>query len=338
MTNVGRKLFTCLAQAHDFELAMLRDGVISKMIQDAIEGRLTISFSPAIQAKKISFLKLSDWLKKNNLNSKLLGGLGSQIAEQEKFYQQFYGEDFRIDRKKIFVDVRRLPAIKAGLEAGSLNFAMIKVTPDVLTETETRMTEAEFFYYTILKGIKKDGFKIWAEKGNDRWTNLELDELLRRCNPTEPEKFDIEAFNADWLKEIIRVIESEIQVPKVTASMVEIIFTSNSVNIPSNQTIINKDGKIVILDNRSYISAIAKKVRVFSHVEGIILASQIFAKDKTYLTPNTWEWRRDLIDHRDRRTNPFASVAYAYSGGREFYLDSRFADHSHDYGRLRLAL
>ncbi|TSD01739.1 MAG: hypothetical protein Athens071425_345, partial [Parcubacteria group bacterium Athens0714_25] len=44
------------------------------------------------------------WLKENDLEKFLPGGLDGQIAKQEKFYQRFYGADFRIDRGKIFVE------------------------------------------------------------------------------------------------------------------------------------------------------------------------------------------------------------------------------------------
>ena len=264
-----------------------------------------------------------------------------QIAEQEKYYRKFFGDDFRIDRRKIFIDPIRLPAIKAGLEAGCLNYALIKAVPAILSKAEARMTEAEFFFERLMKPIKNDGFKIWAETGTDRWTNLTLAELLMRCNPAEPEEFDAEAFGKDWMAEERRVIMHAIANSRpsaVQSGAVEIIFTSNLVDIPADQTIVNKDGEIADLDDRSYVSAIAKKVRVLSQAEGIILAAQLYAKNKSYLAPNTWEWRRDVIMHEDKGAGALCSIAGAHSHDHEFRLGSVGASRSGGLGRLRLAL
>jgi len=313
--------------------------LFQKIFDDPRFRKDLIAFAKDYAPSALSYGELLKWFQDNKLERFLsTGSLEKSIKEQELFYQKFYGEEFRIDRKKIFVDASRLPAIKAGLEVSSIKYAEIKATPDVLSEAEMRMTEAEFFFERIIKPLKED-FKIWAEKkGTDRWTNLRLAELLNRCNPTEPEEFDAEAFKTDWAKEIIRIIERKGAPSRVTAGTMEIIFTSNLVNIPSDQVIVNKDGEIVTPDNRSYISAIAKNVRILSQAEGIILESQLFCKDKVYLAPNTWEWRRDLVDHRDKKTSPDASVAHAYSNDREFCLRSSNADRSYDDDRLRFAL
>jgi len=199
------------------------------------------------------------------------------------------------------------------------------------------MTGAEFFYERLAKPLKKDGFKIWAETGTDRWTKLTLVELLQRCNPTEPEEFS-ETFQEDWVTDEMRVIGEKNGLSKITAGAVEIVFTSNEADIPRDQKIVNKNGEMVELANRSYVSAITKKVRVVSHEEGIILACQLYAKDKTYLALNTWEWRRDVVDHRDKSAKPSVSVAYAGSVDSGFGLDSSGAGHSSGGSRLRLAL
>ena len=91
-------------------------------------------------------------------------------------------------------------------------------------------------------------------------------------------------------------------------------------------------------DDRSYVSAIAKKVRVTSQEEKIILASQLFFQSKTYLARQTWEWGRDLVDHSDKKTSPDVSVAIAHSYDGEFYLYSVDAGISFSHSRLRLAL
>jgi hypothetical protein len=168
MNSVSQeKLFTGLGQAHEFELAMQKLGVKGENIQGVIDGLFNISFMPIIKPKSFNFKQFLSWLRKNNLDSKLSGGLLDQIVEQEKFYQKYCRDTFYIDRNKIRIDVRRLPAIKAGLEAGCLNYALIKVTPKILSEVEAKMTGAEFFFERLAKSLKKDGFKIWAETGTD---------------------------------------------------------------------------------------------------------------------------------------------------------------------------
>ena len=299
-----------------------------------------IAFARNYVPSALNYAALLKWLQDNNLERFIRSGsLEKSIKEQEAFYQRFYGNDFRINRKKISIDARRLPAIKAGLEAGCLNYVLLKVTPETLSEAEAQMTGAEFFFERIMKQRKNSGFRIWAETGTDRWTKLTLAELLQRCNPAEPEEFDAESFERDWVVEEKSVIEKKVPAPKVKAGSVEIVFTSNLVDIPSDQKIVNKDGKIVEPSNRSYVSAIARKVRVLSHEEGIILESQSHVNDgKAYLAPNTWEWRRDLILHEDKDANPVCSVASARSHGGGFYLHSSSADGFCSYYRLRLAL
>lgn len=315
----------------------LADGSITEEMLTAVVDHKVI-YPEQLCQKYLNLKKLLEWLKKNSLDMKLIGGLMGQIAEQEKFYQKFYGSDFRIDRKKIRVAASRLAAIKAALEAGSVNYALIKVVPDAITDTEAQMTGAEFFYERLMKPLKKDGFKIWAENGTDRWSGLTLAELLRRGVPVEPEEIDAVAFKTDWVKEEVRVIKNICLLSAVKAGSVEIIFTSNLADIPNDQAIINKDGEIVKLDDRSYVSGVVKKVRVLARDENIVLACQCWAKDKTYLARNTWDWLRDLVDHMDKRTSPPFSVASADSSDSEFGCYSRSADHSHSDDRFRLAL
>jgi len=291
---------------------------------------------PPKPAKNLNLKKLLIWLKKNELDSKLPGGLMGQITDQEKFYQKFFGPDFRIDRKKISVDPARLTAIKVGLEVGCLNYALIKMVPEYLSGAETQMTEAEFLFERILKPLKSDGFKIWAETGTGRWTNLTLRELLQRSNPVEPDEFDAESFRKDWAAEEMRIIVKRGLVPTVQAGAVDLIFTNNAEDIPRNQKTVNKDGEVVELGDHSYISAITKKVRVISHAEGIILAGQLFAKNKSWLAPGTWEWRRDVVAHVG--VNPQCSVADASSGGDGLVLYSDGAGWSCGSSRGRLAL
>ena len=278
------------------------------------------------------------WLQDNKLERRLTGGgFEKQISQQETFYRKFYGRKFKIDRGKMFVDPKRLPAMKVGLEAGSVNFFMVKASP-ILSAAELQMTRALYFFMKIIQPLKSNGFKIWAENGTSRWTGLTLEDLLKRGVPVEPEAFNSEAFKQDWSAEEVRVITQAGPAPMITSGLVELVLTSDAMDIPANQIIINKDGKVVELDDRSYISAIAKNVRVISRDEEIILASQIFVKDKTYLAPNTWEWRRDVVSHGDKGTKPPVSVASAKSNDGELSLNSGGASSSGSLHRLRFAL
>ncbi|MFA6047246.1 MAG: hypothetical protein WCV59_04320 [Parcubacteria group bacterium] len=287
--------------------------------------------------KNLNLKKFLLWLKKNKLESKLSGGLMGQIAEQEVFYRQFYGDDFRIDFKKISIDPNRMPAIKAGLEAGCLSYAEVKATPLILSDTEAQMTGARFFYERIMKPLKKEGFRVWAENGTDRWTKLTLAELLERGISVEPEEFNSDDFKNAWVAEIIRLIIGKRPL-LVIPGMVDLIFTNSAQDISTNQTIVNKDGRIVELRDCSYISAIERKVRVVSAEEEMILACQRYAKNKTYLAPKTWDWLRNVVDHRDKGTNPGVSCGIAGSCGGGFGLGSCGAGSSNSVNRLRLAL
>ncbi|MDI6777634.1 MAG: hypothetical protein QMD77_00420 [Patescibacteria group bacterium] len=316
-----------LALLADFITKWRKDVVTDDEVKRFLQRKNPFIVPPPA-AKPLNFEQLLSWLKKNGLESKLPGGLEKQIAGQEGFYRRFFGDNFRIDRKKITVDASRLPAIKAGLEVGCLNYALVKATPEVLSEAEARTTEAEFFFERPMKPLKNDGFQIWAETGTDRWTNLTLAELLQRGNPAEPEEFDAEAFKKDWVAEEARVILQKGPAPKVQAGAVEIIFTSDVADIPRDQKIVNKNGEIAELDDCSYVSAIAGKVRVLSREEELPLAAQLWTRDKTYLALNTWEWRRDVIPHEDKGVSPRCSGALAGSLAGGFLLGSPLAAYS----------
>lgn len=263
--------------------------------------------------KVLSFEVFQTWFKENGLEKYL--NLETQIAEQEKFY----GE--KIDRSKLSVTVERLPAIKAGLENGCVNQVLLNFPEEIGVDS-----------------LKKAGLDIWAEKGNkDRWTKLTLDELLQRGIPVEPEEIDPEAFAKDWVAETIRVIEKS-QGAKMKSGAIELVFTSNLPDIPRNQKVVNKDGKVVTPENGSYISAITNKIQVLSQKEGMRLAILMQAKDGTKIAFNTWEWRRDLVGHRDKKTNPPVLVANAHSRSGGLDLNSSDAGNSDDNNRFRVAL
>ncbi len=315
--------------------------IFQRLIDDPDYLEALINFDQNYFPVVFSYPALLRWFQDNNLERFLDGGsLEKQIRWQaEEFYgyrklSGFYlGKNFR---RRIFVEADRLPAIKAGLESGCINWFLILSSFTELYSGE--LTEAEFFFFWLLRRFKEDGFRIWNESGTDRWTGLTLAELLTRCNPTEPEEFNLVAFKSDWMAETKRILGKKNPPPKVQSDIVRVVFTSDLPDIPADQKIVNKNGELVKPENRSYVSAIYEGVRVLSHAEGIVLAAQMFAKDKTHIASNTWEWRRDLVDHRDKKTNPDVSVAHAHSNGSEFHLSSGRADYSFGSHRLRLAL
>ncbi len=295
------------------------------------------NYFPAV----FSYPALLRWFQDNNLERFLDGGsLEKQIRWQsEEFYghgklRGFYlGKSFR---RRIFVEADRLPAIKAGLESGCINwFLILSSSAELYAEN---LIEAEFFFFWLLRRFKEDGFQIWNESETELWTKMTLAELLARCNPTEPEEFDPVAFENDWVSEAKKILGKKKSPPKIKSGVVRGVFTSNLPDIPVDQKIINKKGELVKPKDHSYISAINSGVRVLSQGEGIVLAAQMFSKDKTYLAPGTWEWRRDIIDHRDKHTDPDVSVAHAGSGVDGLCLHSFLADDFSSAYRLRLAL
>lgn len=313
--------------------------LFQKIIDDPLFLGDLLRFYREYVPSALMYVTFFKWLRDNKLERHLTGGsLEKQIRWQENFYRKFYGKDFQINLKKIFITAERLPVIKAGLEAGCANYALIKAMPKILSNVDTLMNGAEFMFERLVKPLKKDGFKIWEETGAGRWTTLTLRELLKRGIAVEPEEFEAEMFKKDWVAEEVRVISRKISAPLIQRGSLEMIFTSDMADIPADQVIINKDGEIVNPDDRSYVSAIAKKVRMISREEENILASQMYVRNKTYLAPSTWEFRRDVVDHQDKNIMPPVSVAFSHSVSHGFHLHSDIADYSGSGGRWRLAL
>lgn len=297
-------------------------------------------FSQVTKTISLNFNQLKKWLRQNNLERFLPGGLEGQIAGQEKFYQNFYGKNFRLNRNKIFIKAERLPAIKLGMETGALNYGLVVATPSVLTEEEQKWTEAEFAYHRLLVPQKKDGkdgLKIWAETGTDRWSNLTLTEVLAGYIPVTPEDFNFVNLKEDWKKEIQRVIGVKGPAPKQTAGKVELIFTDSRQDVPANQALINAKGDI-INNIHSFVDAITNSVRFLTPEQEIVLAAQYYFRDKTYLSPNTWDWESAVLDHKGKKNDPHVSAASADSNGGGFSLNSGNADGSDSDYRLRSAL
>lgn len=334
----GENFLAGMGTVHEGARRIIEAGGLSifrQAIDDPEFRKALAAFASSYRPEALSYDAFLKWLKKNNLEKFLSGrSLEKQLRGQGEFYRQFYGPGFKLDRKKIRINVGRLPAIKAGLEAGCLNYALLKVVPDNLDKIEASMTEALYFYERILALLKKDGLRIWAEVGVDRWIELTLKKLLSCSNPIEPEEFNPEAMREDWVKEIIRVALLKGEAPRVVPGSVELVFTSDLPDIPADQKTVNKAGEIVEPKDRSYISVITNQVRVISRAEGILLAAQLYWQNKTYLARNTWEWLRDVASHP--AVNPPVSIGHAHSRGDELELGSSV--HWGDGRRFRLSL
>jgi hypothetical protein len=283
--------------------------------------------------KFVNFFGLQRWFKNNNLEKHLDGGsLEKLMQSQEKYYQKMYGADFKIDYSKIKIERDRLPNIKKALEAGCANYPQLIATPEKLTNEEKEMTEAEFNYTRGIKMLEKEGLKIWDKEGNNRWTNLSIMECLKGYIPVKVSDFNTKDLEADWIKEIQRVIALKKSAPKVKEGQIELSFIDNRQDIPQKQKIINTKGELV--ENKySFIEMVKSEVEVVSPNKWLTQAFQNYLKDKIYLSLNTWDWMMAVLDHKGKKTDPPVSAAIAFSDSSGVNLDSYHA--SYDFGDYR---
>jgi len=293
--------------------------------------------STAEKGERINFNDLEKFLKTNNLEKHLAGGsFEALIKKQETFYQKMYGRDFTINRSDIFIETLRLKNIKKGLENGCVNYPLLTVIPEKLSSKEKDYTEAELAYDKLLSPQK--GLKIWAEEGTDRWTGLTLKECLQGYIPVDIEDFKVKELEADWVKEIQRVIEFKKQAHRVKPGEIKLIFTDNRQDVPADQKLINQDGQKVN-NEKSFIEMIKNKVKVLNPDQWITLAAQKYHNDKEYLSRNTWDWTMAVLDHKGKKTDPPCSAAFARSDDGGVGLNSgRAGDGDGGIRRWRLAL
>ena len=285
----------------------------------------------------VDFDHLQSYLADNDLEKHLEGGsLEALIDKQEAFYRQSYGQDFQLDRSTIKIESSRLPLIEKGIKNGSINYPLLTVIPNKLAPNEANMTQAEFSYHKLLKPLKDQDLKIWGETGADRWTKLTLPEVLKGYIPVELNDFDLAALEADWQQEITRVIAQKQTAPKIEAGRVELTFTDSRQDVPKEQQVINQSGEETA-NSFSFIEMIKNQVKVLTPEQWITLAAQTYQQDRTYLSPNTWDWMMAILKNQDG-VNPPVSAASAYSGGGGVGLYSDIAGHSGASGRWRSAL
>jgi hypothetical protein len=280
--------------------------------------------------KFVDFSRLQSWLKKNDLEKHLDGGsLEKLMQSQEKYYQKMYGPDFKIDYSKINIEKDRLPNIKKALESGCANYPLLIATPEKLTAEEKEMTEAELAYVKLIEPLEKDGLKIWDKEGKYRWAKLSIKECLKGYIPVKVTDFNVKDLEADWTKEFQRIIALKKSAPKAKESQIQLIFTDNRQDIPKEQKTINTKGALV--ENKySFIEIIKAEVEVLTPQQWLILTSQTYTKDKTYLSRNAWDWIMAILDHKDGDTDMPVSVAFVRSDspGVRLSLSRASNDHS----------
>ena len=299
----------------------------------------------------LTYAQLQKWLKETktpdgkSLESKLEGGsLEALIKRQEAFYQERYGKDFKLDRDSIKIEASRLTAIAKGLETGAVNYPLIVATPEKLTKDEQNQTEAEFVYHKLLEPLKEQGLKIWAETGAERWSGLTLKECLKDYIPVTVSDFKdskgkIKLNNDNWIAEFQRIIKAKGQAPKTKPQTVKLVFTDARQDVPEEVQPVNLKGEAT--DRKaSFIEMIQAQVQVLNSQEWITLASQLYAKDKTYASRNTYDWTMSILDHqgKGKKDDPPVSAGRAGSGSGGVYLRSNLVGAGYSGNRWRCSL
>jgi hypothetical protein len=278
--------------------------------------------SMEIPDNAIGIDEFKDWLIQEDLTF----DIEQQIQQQETYYQQFYGEDYQIDRNKLFIEKDRLPSIKHGIETQTVNYALITATPEELTEQEQQQTEAEYVYHKLIEPLKQQGLKIWAEAGIERWTKLTLEEWLKRVQTVAIEDFDLTKLtNDDWEQELTKVIDRKGEPQRQQPNKLDIIFTDNRQDVPEQP-------------EHSFNDMIKSKTKALNPEQWMILASQLYQKDKTEISKNTWDWLMAIVDHRDKTATPKVSAVLALSVSVGLRLDSSYAPPDGSPWRWRVAL
>ncbi len=305
---------------------LLADVAAKKSELAEIEGRPETNKE---MSEILNFEQLRDKLKERGIDF----NLEKAVDDQEKFWQKIYGSDLKIDRSKITKDAKLLKAIEAGFKNGCVNGIEIVVTSELSAE-ETKMTAFQQAFHKLLDS---SGMNIWAKTGAERWTELELEELLQRALPVKCSDFNVEDLKSDWIKEFIRILDANGPAPKQKSNKVEFFFTDTRQDIPADQKLVNLDGEVVE-NPRSFIGAIANKISFTNPEEEVVMARQLYEKDKSYISRKFWEWLMAIVDHRDKGVTPSVSAASADSLDDGFNLYSYNADYSYDYYRLRVRL
>ena len=317
-----QSLADMLAHAEKTNDKILATNAKNEIISEYLGGKPESKELPEV----LNFEQIKDWLKEKGIDF----DLEKAVDGQEKFWQKIYGSDFKIDRSKIIKEKKFLKAIEKGFEVGCFNGIGIVATSE-LSEEEAQMTAFQQAFHKLLES---GGMNIWKKTGTERWTKLELEELMKRALPVECSDFNIDNLNKDYVKEFIRIIKEKGPTPKQKSNKVEFFFTDTRQDIPKNQKLVNMDGEVVE-NPHSFVGAIANKISFTNPEEQIVLARQMYEKDKSYISEEFWEWLMAIVDHSDKNTKPPVSSVSANSNGGELILYSYNADSSDGNNRFR---
>jgi len=296
------------------------------MMEDVSGKKLKVLPESKELPEVLNFEQIKDWLKEKGIDF----DLEKAVDGQEKFWQKIYGSDFKIDRSKLTKEAKLFNVIEKGFEIGCFNGIGIVATSE-LSEEEAQMTAFQQAFHKLLES---GGMDIWEKTGTERWTKLELEELMKRALPVECSDFNIDNLNKDYVKEFIRIIKEKGPTPKQKSNKVEFFFTDTRQDIPKNQKLVNMDGEVVE-NPHSFVGAIANKISFTNPEEQIVLARQMYEKDNSYISRESWEWLMAIVDHSDKNTKPPVSSVSANSNGGELILYSYNADSSDGNNRFR---
>lgn len=292
----------------------------------------------------IRWLKYAKGEDGKSLESKLEGGsFEKHIKYQEEFYQKTYGPDFKLDIDNIVVDKSRLKAIKKGLENRFANYPLIVVTPDVLDEKETKITEAEFVYRKFLYPFEfnmnfEEGFVVLVE-GNQEDNRAEF---FKNCS-----NIDLKALLGgpdNYAKELKRALEESPALVK--PKKIELVFTDSRSQIPAEQSAVNSLGAEVRREKGNFWDMTYNEVTALTPEQWMILAAQVYVKDKTILSKDQNNWLSAV--RKDKRSatwaefrRPFIFAGFHETAGEtvsDLYFDSEESRGRPDEIRWRSAL
>jgi hypothetical protein len=309
-------------------------GMFQRIVDDPIFRQDLVEFYNNYVPIFLNYNALLQWFQENKLEQYLTkGSLEKEIKAREMFFQYCYGQNFKLDRKKILIDSKRLTAIKVGLENRIVNTVLFEIMPEVLTAEEKTWTPAQFFFYRILKELE---MKVWEETGKIRWTDKSLENLLAEGINVLPEDFRNFMLRNSWIEECLRVIKKKGPAQKVIPGSLSMSFVDGRVDVPVNQRYVNQSGKLMSVDDCSFITAVVQDIKLVTQSGKIVLAGQIFYESREYLGRDTWEVNSTLLEHGS--ANPSVSVVNVDSPYNIFQLDSDVADNLGGRGRFRISL
>lgn len=273
----------------------------------------------------ISIDEFIGWLQENNLEDYLEGGSFEKLmAQQESFYQEYYGHNFELLKEDFEISRRNLPAIKKGLENGCLNYPFFYVFK---TYPMRLITDAE------AENVRKNfsNCRLKLRRADDaNMTGYNSDEMLRKYLPVDLADFNAEELARFWEGEISRICQR--QKPEMPVkSKKQLIFTDFRESIPADQPAINIAGDIIRTKDKSFINMIRNNVDALTPAQWLMLAYQKYSSTGGILGNHDGggdpcEWMMAVIKHRPDKEHPPVSVAMALPSSFDVWFD---VSHAH---------